>query len=182
MMQTYKELMKLRDISSKIISTKTFDIIPEEDIQDYMQKNPNEKLIEVDDNIAYAICVLNKKGYKTEFCCEGHYKPINEYSRQLMEKNTGVSFTPGIGGYIAFSDGIMFPFESQCPLDWGAVKTNEHFDEELNVKKGYWITLYANISEEGERDEALFQREKLQSLSALYDWVESLPDRSGVDA
>ena len=34
------------------------------------------QFIEVDPNIVKAISILNKKGYHTRFCCEGHYKGV----------------------------------------------------------------------------------------------------------
>ena len=27
---------------------------------------------EIDENIAFSISLLNKKGYRTQYCCEGH--------------------------------------------------------------------------------------------------------------
>ena len=43
---------------SKFIDINTFEI--------------KDNYFEVDDNIAEAISLLNKKGYKTRNCCEGH--------------------------------------------------------------------------------------------------------------
>lgn len=41
---------------------------------------PDNKIIEVDDEIAETISVLNKKGYKTEYCCGGHINKYEYYS------------------------------------------------------------------------------------------------------
>ena len=46
---------------------------------------PDSKIIEVDDDIAEAISILNKKGYKTEYCCSGHISS-NEYYSMICDK------------------------------------------------------------------------------------------------
>ena len=34
--------------------------------------NYEEENIEIDSKLAFQISILNKKGYKTKFCCSGH--------------------------------------------------------------------------------------------------------------
>ena len=53
------------------IDSKTYEIIKD------------EQVIEVDDAIAETISVLNKKGYKTKYCCSGHVKDIFRYEKNL---------------------------------------------------------------------------------------------------
>lgn len=55
------------------IDSKTYEIIKD------------EQVIEVDDAIAETISVLNKKGYKTKYCCSGHVKDIFRYDRQVCD-------------------------------------------------------------------------------------------------
>lgn len=55
------------------IDSKTYEIIPDENI------------IEVDDEIAEAISILNKKGYKTQYCCGGHIKNMFKYDKQICD-------------------------------------------------------------------------------------------------
>lgn len=43
--------------------------------------HPNSELIMLDENIADIISVLNKKGYHTVSCCEGHLN-VDEYNQQ----------------------------------------------------------------------------------------------------
>lgn len=53
------------------------------------------KNIEIDSKLAFQISILNKKGYKTKFCCSGH------------------SLDEWVGTYIYFEDKI-----DSCPEDW----------------------------------------------------------------
>lgn len=45
---------------TKYINTENFEVI----------ENPT--FFEVDEEIAEAVCILNKKGYKTQYSCAGH--------------------------------------------------------------------------------------------------------------
>ena len=42
------------------------------EISDYAPRCNENGFCEIDDNIADAIAMLNKKGYYTAFCCSGH--------------------------------------------------------------------------------------------------------------
>ena len=53
----------------KFIDSATYEIIPDENI------------IEVDPDIAEAISLLNKKGYKTKACCSGHALNLDYYKQ-----------------------------------------------------------------------------------------------------
>ena len=54
-----------------------------------------EENIEIDSKLAFQISILNKKGYKTKFCCSGH--ALDEW----------------VSSYIYFEDKI-----DSCPEDW----------------------------------------------------------------
>ena len=62
------------------------------DAKDNHWKDPN---IEIDSKLAFQISVLNKKGYKTKFCCSGH------------------AYEEFVTTYIYFEDKI-----DSCPEDW----------------------------------------------------------------
>lgn len=55
---------------TKIINTKTWEIL-------------DENYIEVDKLISETICILNKKGYKTLACCEGHIN--SNYHKEICD-------------------------------------------------------------------------------------------------
>ena len=54
--------MKLNYLNTKTFETYSISFSPEDDLP------------EIDENMCYIISILNKKGYKTQFCCEGHYE------------------------------------------------------------------------------------------------------------
>ena len=62
------------------------------DFKDNYWQEPN---IEIDSKLAFQISILNKKGYKTKFCCSGH--ALDEW----------------VSSYIYFEDKI-----DSCPEDW----------------------------------------------------------------
>ena len=68
------------NMKNKYIDSKTFEI--------------NDDIFEVDEAIAESIVLLNKKGYKTLFCCSGHndkeihkFKTTNENFNEMKNLN-----------------------------------------------------------------------------------------------
>lgn len=57
----------------------------------------NKEYVVIDDDIAYIIQTLNKKGYKTRFCCSGHFGEDNPSVKQKV-----------YDGYIFFMDAHNF--------------------------------------------------------------------------
>ena len=62
---------------------------------DFKNIDYEEENIEIDSKLAFQISILNKKGYKTKFCCSGH--ALDEW----------------VSSYIYFEDKI-----DSCPEDW----------------------------------------------------------------
>lgn len=57
-----------------LINKENFDILHD------CEAGKEDDYFEVDENIALIISMLNKKGYKTTFCCSGHaFASINEF-------------------------------------------------------------------------------------------------------
>lgn len=63
--------------------------------------------IEIDGNLGKTIKILNRKGYITKFCCEGHDK--------IKHKKDGISLA-----YIYFDNGIMYLefIKNSLPDSW----------------------------------------------------------------
>ena len=56
------------------------------DILNDCEEGKEDDYFEVDENIALVISMLNKKGYKTTFCCSGHaFANINEFRAEKKE-------------------------------------------------------------------------------------------------
>ena len=66
--------------------------------------------IELDTNIAKAISIFNKKGYKTLYCCEGHKYTENYYDY--------------IASYIYFKDRSILEYIDYLPETWFLDYTN----------------------------------------------------------
>lgn len=80
------------------------------------------KLIELDPNIAETISLLNKKGYLTKFCCEGH----NERRRD--------------NGYIYFKDRSIEDYLHTLPISWYIdLEDIRKLWYEFNPNRGYVI-------------------------------------------
>lgn len=65
-----------------------------------IEQSPTANCFQVDDLIAPVISLLNRKGYKTAFCCSGH--PNTDHDPELA--------------YIAFEFGCITP--ETLPTDW----------------------------------------------------------------
>lgn len=80
------------------------------------------KLIELDPNIAETISLLNKKGYLTKFCCEGHNEQRDD------------------NGYVYFEDRSIEDYLYTLPISWYIdLEDIRNLWYEFNPNRGYVI-------------------------------------------
>lgn len=65
----------------------------------------------IDELMIEPIVKLNRKGYRTQFCCSGHFKSLSGHDRKL-------EFTDTAGAYISFVCEV-----DSCPEGWVIDKT-----------------------------------------------------------
>lgn len=130
-------------------------------------------LIEVDENIAFIIAELNRKGYTTRNCCEGHWEnDIPDDIQEVLLQDENISYGSASAPYIEFEDGIRLP---SIPENWDI----DEFDVSLNDNdeeiQGYWQCILDDsiLRVDNAVD---FYKLKMFSLVNLYNWVKSLPN------
>ena len=74
-----------------LMHRETFDIIDGTNIDEEL-----DEYFEVDEYIALPIQILNRKGYRTKFCCQGHPYPSRVKSTFLNETEEPKDAMPGI--------------------------------------------------------------------------------------
>lgn len=161
-----------------IINSKTYEIIDDNEI------------IEVDDNIAEAISLLNKKGYYTKACCGGHVKPPVYYKKTCKISE----YEPSPGNFIISQDkdeytyfclddftGIYIKFISDYhfqSIPDGFIKTPVWCDETNDWSKTEMdgIEVIINYFDSGiHKDFNDIQNEINKYNKILLDWVKKLP-------
>ena len=119
-----------------------------------------DDFFEVDELIAPIISILNLKGYKTRFCCSGHYDTIDETDQYPAT-------------YIAFDDGIVIP---SYPRNAEFEITN-HMSETITCTIRYtkWINNYGD-------DYYHIYDIILDIMREWYDWAVNLPEYNRLEA
>lgn len=170
------------------VNLKSFDILEKAD----PEEKDGSAYFECDEEMAGIILLLNRKGYRTRFCCSGHL--YDEISDTCTEENADLSDTelrelyPGIlrvetlengtrrltlrqnlslKAYIVFDDGILLP---SVPAEW-------RLDRQVLSHNFYWDTSFDAVGSLSELKEKpfLFYKRRAELLSVLYDWAEALP-------
>ena len=101
---------------------------------------------EIDPNITPTIALLNKKGYKTEFCCEGHY------TEEGMD-NAYIYFAKSVSPDILINNPLPYPWFRDTEIQ-----------KDVDCSKELIIRCYTNIYKTDKR------------MAIIYKWAEGLPE------
>ncbi|MBZ9622990.1 hypothetical protein G9F71_008990 [Clostridium sp. FP2] len=115
------------------------------DVNDIRIKSP---LFEVDEFLAPIISTLNKKGYKTEYCCSGHLNDID----------FGGFNTPNADCYIIFKKN--YSILDNLPSGF-LVETNINRDNKAITIRKYYT-----------KENRFY--EIMDTMKELYEWVNSI--------
>ncbi|WP_026653420.1 hypothetical protein [Butyrivibrio proteoclasticus] len=182
-----------------LINKNTFDILQSIDFNGFETfdcgKGFNkEDYFECDEEIAPVISLLNKKGYKTKFCCQGHlYDSIGcgAFSLNMYEGYDIYENVPGIiqienedrkmpsvifrqqvssDMYIIFEDASNLPEPPK-----GFYLKNNKLETDIFPKSISCTDKYMQ-----DKPYSFFTK-KIKLLSLLYKWVEELPDADNIE-
>lgn len=145
---------------SKFIDINTFEI--------------KDNYFEVDDNIAEAISLLNKKGYKTRNCCEGHLF-LEEFAvggdetvDDEWETNCEVE-----EGYVEFDNSITI---TSVPNGWTLCDRSNIEDTQTIYFEYPVIKSLKDIKvKDSENVKNQFAQERTSGMNSLLKWVNELP-------
>jgi len=151
-----------------LINKENFDILQ------YCEEGKENEYFEVDENIALVISMLNKKGYKTTFCCSGHaFDNMTEFYADDKEAFGCLLFSDlqdirYEGGrykavdrgnakycYIAFEEDYNFP---KPPEGFRYDKSNKTIEKEY-ISESYTYDLIQEI---------------VDNMKTLYEWTKGL--------
>ena len=175
-----------------LINKETFDILESinfEALQEFkcgIDINPDD-YFECDEEIAPIICLLNKKGYRTKYCCQGHlYDSINAAVFKIDNIDEIYKGVPGVLSidnakdgkasvafrqqvhydlYILFEDASILPTPPEGFSLKGNTLESALFPENIECNEKYMQ----------DKPYEYFEK-KLSVFKVLYEWVQSLPN------
>lgn len=120
-------------------------------------------MITLDPNIAYAVGLLNQKGYKTKFCCEGHgtRSAYISFKKNAIDEDV-LSLLP-ITWYIDRKN--MYYRGNKIVIENGRAKLK------LGTKKDFYVDDKIIIRS----DECNYK----EAMLDIYEWAEMLPEKKG---
>ena len=172
-----------------LIHKETFDILKSCSI-----KEETERYFLCDEAIAPAIALLNKKGYRTAYCCSGHlYDEITDtlvLEDDFQDEELLREVYPGIIQIQKSEEGLRLKLRQNLSMQ--AYVT---FEEDLDLpslpegwrERGrsifhnfYWDESFPHPYAEKELQASSpyrFYERRLEIMEALYNWAEALPER-----
>lgn len=124
-----------------------------------LNKNCTGLLFEIDELFAPIISILNKKNYKTLYCCSGHIRPDQEiiYNKTYEKRFKNYA----IESYIVFDKDVKIP---NIPKGYSFDKITGS-DLDNTIRK---------VFNSNKRTSTLLREISLNAISVL-DWAEKLP-------
>lgn len=113
-------------------------------------------VVEVDELFVPVIAELNRKGYKTQYCCSGHY--ADEYS----------------SSYIFFIEDYVFPNLPECYMydqdlyPWAYLNTNGQKSKRNTIRCDFYENKNKSIGE--------LSKEIFRSVVRVLEWAEELEE------
>ncbi|SFU89723.1 hypothetical protein [Butyrivibrio sp. M55] len=175
-----------------LINKETFDILESinfEALQEFkceMDINPDD-YFECDEEIAPIICLLNKKGYLTKYCCQGHlYDSINAAVFKIDNIDEIYKGVPGVLSIDNAKDGkVSVAFRQQVHYDLYILFEDasvlptppEGFSLKGNTLESVLFPENIECNEKYMQDKPYeYFEKKLSVFKVLYEWVQSLPN------
>ena len=93
----------------------------------------------VDELLAFSIQMLNQKGYKTHFCCEGHFFDVDEFRRLHIRFHDEVDFEDLPEGFIFSECALIYKYS-----DFETVYEFTHEKAEICQRLNAWVESLPN--------------------------------------
>jgi len=174
------------------VHRETFDILEHIDLE-----TGAEEYFECDEELCGVIALLNKKGYRTKYCCSGHlYDDLTDTfsveegemtDEEILENVPGVQEIifgkdgvrrvllrqcVGLRTYILFEPGTAFPF---LP-----VRFRQRGDELSFLYQWDAAEFLGRSASDIQKHPLIFYSVRLQVIRELTAWAEELPEASSL--
>lgn len=152
-------------MNHKYIDNKTFDII--------------DNVFEVDEDIAEAISILNKKGYYTKFCCSGHVKEPRLY--EMYNRKNNILYKDSYLGHVVNKNDdnydILMPYTFTAAYITFSDKYNfDYLPVGFTKVDGFTIERIIEYYNNGKRKSSNYIDKEIKEVNRLLlSWANSLP-------
>jgi len=160
-MQMCEKCFRIYKLSSFIKTGEIWEPIIEARLN-CINKNCDGILFEVDELFAPIMLILNKKGYKTKYCCSGHIKPDEEitYCKKYQKHYKNLE----IHSYICFNSDVIIP----------NIPKGYRYDKKSSVEDSVTIRRKFN----SKKTPTTLLREIMENTLNVLEWAEKLENKN----